>query len=283
MALSPATAPETDLDAPAHRRYVPAKRRARPSEIWRSWQVTRIVALRDVRIKYKQSLLGPVWLLLQPLGMLVGVTVAFSGITNVDTGTVPYVVFALVGVTVYAYFQLTVATAVPTMISNAPLIRRSVCPRVALVNGALVANLPTLGVMTAITLVLAIALNGIYWQIVALPFLVVAVVAFLWGPALLLASIAARFRDAIAVIPLILQAGMFVSPVGYPISGQSGVLGVVLALNPLTGLIEAWRWSILGTTPATLPLVLAAVWIVVLSVVGWRVFTRLEPEFADYL
>jgi lipopolysaccharide transport system permease protein len=76
---------------------------------------------------------------------------------------------------------------------------------------------------------------------------------------------------------------MFVSPVGYPISGQSGVLGVVLALNPLTGLIEAWRWSILGTTPATLPLVLAAVWIVVLSVVGWRVFTRLEPEFADYL
>lgn len=278
-----ATIPDPALVAPVHRRYMPAKRRARISEIWTGWRVAQIVALRDVRIKYKQSLLGPVWLLLQPLGMLVGVTVAFSGITNVNTGSVPYVVFALVGVTVYAYFQLTVATAVPAMISNAPLVRRSACPRVALVNGAPIANLPTLGVMSAITIVLAIALNGLKWQLVAFPLLVVAVVVFLWGPALLLASTAARFRDAVAVIPLIIQAGMFVSPVGYPIAGQTGGLAVVLALNPISGLIEAWRWSILGTTPQTLPLICTAVWIVILSIVGWRVFTRLEPEFADYL
>lgn len=283
MASTPATASQPDLVAPQHRRYVPAKRRARVSEIWRSWRVAQMVALRDVRIKYKQSLLGPVWLLLQPLGMLAGVVVAFAGITSVDTGSVPYVVFALVGVTVYAYFQLTVATAVPAMISNAPLVRRSACPRVALVNGALIANLPTLMVMGAITVVLAIALNGLQWQLVALPLLVAAVVVFLWGPALLLASTAARFRDAVAVIPLILQAGMFVSPVGYPTSSATGGLAVVLALNPISGLIEAWRWSILGTTPPALPLICSAVWIVVLSFVGWRVFTRLEPEFADYL
>ena len=283
MARSPATVPEPDLIAPLHRRCVPLKRRARISEIWTSWRVAQIVALRDVRIKYKQSLLGPVWLLLQPLGMLVGVTVAFSGITNVDTGSVPYVVFALVGVTVYAYFQLTVATAVPAMISNAPLVRRSACPRVALVNGALVANLATLGVMSTITIVLAIALNGLKWQLVAFPFLVVALVVFLWGPALMLASITARFRDAVAIIPLILQAGMFVSPVGYPIAGTTGGLWIVLSLNPISGLIEAWRWSILGVTPQTLPLICCAGWILVLSVAGWRVFTRLEPEFADYL
>lgn len=283
MASSPLSASAPELVPPQHRQYAPAKRRARISEIWTSWRVAKIVALRDVRIKYKQSLLGPVWLLLQPLGMLAGVTVAFAGITTVDTGSVPYVVFALVGVTVYAYFQLTVATAVPAMISNAPLIRRSTCSRVALVNGALVANLATLGVMSAITIVLAIALNGLKWQLVAFPLLVVALVVFLWGPALLLASIAARFRDAVAIIPLILQAGMFVSPVGYPIAGTTGGLWVLLSLNPISGIIEAWRWSILGVAPQTLPLICAACWIVVLSVAGWRVFTRLEPEFADYL
>jgi lipopolysaccharide transport system permease protein len=169
------------------------------------------------------------------------------------------------------------------MISNAPLVRRSACPRVALVNGALVANLATLGVMSTITIVLAIALNGLKWQLVAFPFLVVALVVFLWGPALMLASIAARFRDAVAIIPLILQAGMFVSPVGYPIAGTTGGLWIVLSLNPISGLIEAWRWSILGVTPQTLPLICCAGWILVLSVAGWRVFTRLEPEFADYL
>jgi lipopolysaccharide transport system permease protein len=215
--------------------------------VWTGWRVTHIVATRDIRIKYKQSFLGPIWLMLQPLGMLLGVTVAFAGITRVDTGGVPYLVFALVGITIWSYFQLTVSTAAPTLISNSTLVRRSACPRVALVNGALVANLPTLGLMTVLTIVLAAALNG---------------------P---------------AIIPLVLQAGMFVSPVGYPISSASGALEVALSINPLSGLIEVWRWSILGTAPILLPVILAGVWMVILTAGGWWVFGRMETEFADYL
>jgi len=272
-----------ELTAPQRRRYVPVRRRIRLSELWTGWRVTWMVAVRDMRIKYKQSLLGPVWLLLQPIGMLIGVVVAFAGITTVDTGGVPYLVFALVGVTIWAYFQLTLSTAVPAMISNATLVRRSACPRVALVTGALVANLPTLGLLTIVTVALAIVLNGPRVEMVLLPFLLALAFVFLWGPALLLSAIAARFRDAVAAIPLVLQAGMFVSPVGYATSSADGTLAVVLALNPLSGIIDAWRWSLLGSPPSVLALVLAGVWTVLLTVAGWRVFGRLETEFADFL
>lgn len=269
--------------APAARRYVPVRRRIQLSELWTSWRVTWIVAVRDMRIKYKQSLLGPVWLLIQPVGMLIGVTVAFAGITSVDTGGVPYVVFALVGVTIWAYFQLTVATAAPSLIANATLVRRSACPRVALVTGALVANLPTLALMTALTVVLAIVETGVRVQMLALPLLLVGVVVFLWGPALLLASVAARFRDAVAVIPLVLQAGMFLSPVGYSTASASGTLEVALAVNPLSGIIDAWRWCLLGTDPELLAVGFAAGWTVVLTIAGWHIFGRLETQFADFL
>jgi ABC-type polysaccharide/polyol phosphate export permease len=272
-------------DAPVavHRVYVPTDRRARVSEVWSSWRVSWIVAVRDMRIKYKQSFLGPVWLVVQPLGMLAGVAVAFAGITRVNTHGTSYVLFAMVGVTVWAYVQLTIATAVPAMLSNAALVRRSVCPRVALVNGALLANLPTLGVMALLTLVLALAEHGAVVQMLLLPAVAALVLVFTWGPCLLLASVAARYRDAVAIIPLLVQGGLFLSPVGYPTSSAHGALRTALSLNPVSGLIEAARWVMLGVTPPALPLAATGVWMVVLSTLGWWVFTRLETRLADFL
>ena len=88
----------------------PVKRRVRVSQLWTSLPVTRMVAARDIKIKYKQSALGPLWLLIAPLGLLAAVTIAFYGVTKVDTGGVPYVLFALVGLRVWIYIQLTLTT-----------------------------------------------------------------------------------------------------------------------------------------------------------------------------
>src|ERR1700712_3164354 len=102
------SAPASDISAsaPAPRVYRPVKRRVKFSELWTTMRVARMIGLRDLKVKYKQAALGPLWLLIAPLGMLAAITVAFSGVTNVPTGKVPYVLFALVGLTVWTFVQL---------------------------------------------------------------------------------------------------------------------------------------------------------------------------------
>src|SRR5687768_7297677 len=114
--------------------FVPTKHRVRLSEAWTTAAVARTLAARDMKVRYKQSVLGPLWLALQPLGMLIAVTIAFYGVTTVNTGDVPYVLFALVGLCVWTYFQLTMMAATLTVPTNSQLVRRSTCPRVALMN-----------------------------------------------------------------------------------------------------------------------------------------------------
>jgi lipopolysaccharide transport system permease protein len=121
-------------------------------------------------------------------------------------------------------------------------------------------------------------------QALLLPFLVAWLVVFTLGVTLLVAALAARFRDTVAAMPLIIQAGIFVTPVGYGLAGAPARITILLILNPVTGLIEAWRWALLDLPdPSVVAIAVAAVWTVVLTISGWRVFARMEVEFADYV
>ncbi len=245
--------------------------------------VARMAALRDIRIKYKQSILGPVWLVVQPLGLLAALLVAFSGIAHVSTKGVSSLLFTIVGVTVWTFVQQCITVGSNAMISNATLVRRSTCPRAALVMGSMMANLPALAVMLGLSLILTFFIEGIGPQVVVTPLLVVWLMVLLLGPVLLLAGIATRFRDAIAVIPMLMQAGVFLTPVGYSTDSAPETLRIALTINPITGMIEVWRWAMLGIPPSLLSVALCGFWTVVLALFGWYVFSRLETGFADYL
>jgi ABC-type polysaccharide/polyol phosphate export permease len=264
--------------------YKPVKSRVKVRELWTTLPVARMIGLRDVRAKYKQAALGPLWLLIAPLGMLAAITIAFSGVTDVNTGGVPYVLFALVGLTVWTFVQLSAALGSGAMVSNGGLVRRSPLPRVALVTGALLGNLPPVAVMFLVALVGTFASRGLPLQALLLPVFVAWLVVFTLAVAMVLAALAARFRDTVAIMPLILQAGIFVSPVGYSMEGAPKNIHTLLSLNPISGLIEVWRWSILDTpNPQWDVAGIAVVWTVVLSFVAWRTFTRLEVNVADYV
>jgi ABC-type polysaccharide/polyol phosphate export permease len=266
-----------------HRTFVPTKRRIRLSEIWASRHIARIAALRDTRVKYKQSLLGPIWLVLQPMGLLIAVLVAFSGVTHTNTGGVSPLLFTLVGVTVWTFVGATISSGTTSMIANAALVRRSACPRTALVIGAILTNLPTLAVMTCLSIVLALIINGPFVQMLLLPLLLLWTLVLLWGPCMVLAGIATRYRDTVAVVPMLMQAGAFLSPVGYSIDSAPHYLQILLLLNPAAGLIEIWRWSMLGIAPVAGAVISCVLETVVLAYVGWRIFSRAETTFADYL
>jgi lipopolysaccharide transport system permease protein len=262
---------------------VPARRRVRLVDIWTSLPVGLMLGRRDIKIKYKQSALGPLWLVLQPLGMLLAVSVAFSQVTNVDTGDVPYVVFALVGLAVWTYVQMTITVAPQVLPSNWQVVKRSPCPRVAFVTGTLISVLPPLAVVF-VAAVGAAAISGhLGIEALAMPALVVWLVVLMWGLSLLITAIGARFRDAVALAPVVVQAGLFLTPFPFPLSAVPGSFATVLAFNPASGVIEAWRWSLLGMAPDMFAIGVGLAETVAFGLLGWYVFGRMETRFSDYV
>ena len=253
------------------------------TELWAFREVLWAFASRFVKIKYKQSALGPLWLVLQPVAMLAAITIAFSKATTApDTGDVPYVVFALVGLAVWTYVQMTITVAPQVLPSNWQVVRRSPCPRVAFVTGTLISVLPPLGVVL-VAAVAAAAISGhLGIEALAMPVLIVWLVVLMWGFTLLVTAIGGRFRDAVAVAPVIVQAGIFLTPVGYPLDA-AGSFAKVLALNPASGVIESWRWSLLGIAPDGFAIAVALVETVAVTLLGWYVFGRMETRFSDYV
>ncbi len=261
---------------------VPKKRRISLSDLWTSRHVGFMLGLRDVKAKYKQSALGPLWLGLQPLGMLAAVTIAFSKVTSVNTGSVPYVTFALVGLAVWTYAQMAITVAPQVLQANYQVVRRSPCPRLAFVTGTLISVLPPLAVVLTASVVAAGISGTLSVQALAMPILIAWLLLSTFGFTLLVTALGGRFRDAVALAPLVVQAGIFLTPVGYPLSA-AGSFAKVLAFNPASGIIEAWRWSLLGSSPDMFAIAIGLAEMVAMLVMGWYVFGRMETRFADYV
>jgi ABC-type polysaccharide/polyol phosphate export permease len=260
----------------------PTRHRVKLREFWTSFAVARMIGWRDIKVKYKQSALGPLWLVLQPVGLLAAMVVAFSAVAGIDTGDVPYTVFALLGLAVWGYFTMGLNYATTIFAANGPLVRRSPCPRLAFVTASLVASLPPFLVLMPASIIAAAVTIGLPIQALLLPVIIAWLFAFMAGITLLVSSLSGRFRDMVAFAPMVVQAGIFLTPVGYPLD-IAGKAVTLVALNPVSGLIEAWRWAALGVSPNVFSLCVAAAWTVGLLLFGWYVFSRMEPRFADYV
>lgn len=265
------------------RLIVPTKHRVSIAEIWTSWPIARVIGARDMKIKYKQSALGPIWLVAQPAAMLGAMVIVFTGVTTVNTGGIPYVLFALAGLLVWSYFQQAVGTAASVMQHNAFVVKRTACPRIALVIGNLVSASPALLVVATASLLGTLVMRGLPVQALALPLVFAWLILFAGSVSLILSTVAARFRDAVALVPLLIQVGVFASPVGYPISSAHGAISVLLNINPLSGMIEAMRWALFGSSPSITAILIAVPVTAASAVVAWWLFGRAEVGLADYV
>jgi ABC-type polysaccharide/polyol phosphate export permease len=243
-----------------------------------------MIGVRDCKVKYKQAALGPLWLIIAPLGMLAAITVAFSGITSVHTAGIPYILFALSGLTVWTFIQLSLTIGTMAIQMNGPLVRRSPLPRVALLTGAMIGNLPPFLMMLTLTIVGAAIAGRLQLAALLIPALLLWLFVFVLATMLLVAAVSVRFRDTVSAMPLVIQAGIFVSPVGYSLAGAPKHIHTLLLINPVSGLIEVWRWSVLGLhDPNVAAIAIAGGWTIVLLASGWRIFGRMEVSFADYV
>jgi ABC-type polysaccharide/polyol phosphate export permease len=261
---------------------VPATRRLKLRDAFREVSVIRVLAARDFKVKYKQSMLGPLWLIFQPLALLIAFLIAFRGLGHVKSSGVPYAVFVLVGLSAWAFFQAAMTIGAASLITNASFIRYTPCPRPAFPLAAIVASLPSFAVTAAAAVIGAGATGHLSPRVLLLPFGLVWLLVLTAGAVGIVASLAVRYRDVISALPFLLQVGVFLAPVGYSLAGLSAAVRRIVELNPLTGLIEAWRWIVLSPYRPSLGAIAASLALTVcIAAAGWAVFSRLETTMAD--
>lgn len=278
-------APGADVlwqDVDLELRLEAVRTRIHPGDIAVMLPVIRVLALRDFKAKFKQSLLGPVWIFLQPLALLAALIVGFHAVATISTSGVPYVVFVLVALGAWTYFQASLSMGAVSVVTNAQLMQRTACPRLAFPIASLIANLPSLGVPLVAGITAAAVTGELSPRVLLLPLGLLWLLAVTGGVVMMTSALNVRYRDLLAILPLVLQVGIFFSPIGYQASNLSGVARALIGFNPLAGVMETWRWMILPIHPPAAGLIATSLAVTIAFVLaGWFIFTRSEPTMAD--
>lgn len=218
------------------------------SDLWSYRELFAILAWRDVAVQYKQTVIGVAWAVIRPLLTMIIFTVVFGTLAKLPSeGTAPYPVMVMAGMLPWFLFSTILSQAANSLVTNSNLIGKVYFPRLIVpVASSLVAI-----VDFAVTFVLLLGLMvilGFYpdWQIIFLPFFILLAVLSALGPALILASLNVRYRDFRFVVPFIVQFGLYVSPVGFASSVVPDNLRLLYSINPAVGVIDGFRWCLLG-------------------------------------
>ncbi len=257
-------------------------------ELWQFRELVVTLAERDLRVRYKQAVLGLMWALLTPVAMMLAFTLIFTKFTHIATGGAPYALFSYLGLLPWTFFSSSVNGGGSSLVTNVALLNKLYCPRevfpiAAMADAAVDALLATL-VLLVLFPVLGFAphIESFY-----VPLLLVVMVVFTTGVTLAVSAVVVFMRDLRLVLPLVMQFGLFVTPVVYATKSLAHTQAakiVYSAINPLVPVIDGMRSCVLGVsghTPDWLLLGVGSVSALIWLVVGFKLFKRLETGIAD--
>lgn len=255
-------------------------------EIWFFRRLIGLFIWRDIIVRYKNTLIGAAWYVLQPLAMMLVFTIFFGGIFARYIGPLPYPVFAYGGLLLWQLFSRSLSLGAHSLIYFGPMLGKVYFPRIIAPASFVIGTLFDFFI-TALLMVAMLLLYGVTprWTVVFLPIVLFFTLIFSMGCGSILAAVDARYRDIRHAVPLMIQVWMFCTPVMYPISYIPEKWRLVYALNPMVGLTEAFRWSIfgIGDPPSLLSLVLAAGISVLMFVAGTLFFQKVQGTLVDTL
>lgn len=241
------------------------------------------LTLREIKVRYKQTVMGASWAVLQPLFTMVVFTLIFGGLAQMPSEGVPYALFSYSGLLLWTYFQNALNLSGNSLVSNAQLLSKVYIPRLFIPTAPCLAGIVDYGIAMTI-----MAVMMVYYQfvpsvtIILLPLIVLLTFLLAAGAGYWLSSICVKYRDVKFVLPFFIQLLMFVSPVIYPADIVGGNLQWLLSLNPLTGLLNAHRAVILGHVPVDYAgLAISAVITILIFISGILYLRRTEKYFAD--
>jgi len=255
-------------------------------DLWRYRELFRVLAWRDVAVRYKQTVIGAAWALIRPFLTMVVFTVIFGRIAHLPSEGAPYALLVFAGLLPWTLFSTALVDASNSLVGNANLIGKIYFPRLIIPAAAVVVSLIDFLVSLAILIGLMVWYKfAPGWQILALPiFIVIAFFASL-GPALWVAALNVKYRDFRYVIPFLVQLGLYVSPVGFSSSVVPAQWRLLYSLNPMVGVIDGFRWCILGGA-ISLPIFSVSTSILVTGLFLWlgiNRFRKMEKSFADLI
>jgi lipopolysaccharide transport system permease protein len=256
-----------------------------PRELWRFRDVAFQIAARDVKVRYRQTILGAAWAILQPVGTMVVFTIFFGHLAHLSSEGSSYELFSLSGLVPWTYFSTSVMLGSDSLVTNAPLVSKVYFPRIFIPAGVVAAGLVDLTMAFAILLVIVVASgSSLSLAILAVPLLAAITVAAALGVSAGLSAVNVRYRDVRYVIPFVTQLWLFSTPIAYPSTLLHHGWRIVAAINPMTGVVEGFRWAVLGKPSAPWTLIgVSAASALVLLLLGLLYFDRVERRFADII
>lgn len=247
-----------------------------------------VLAYRDLRVRYAQTFLGLLWAFIQPATSLLIISVVFGKLVNVDTNGIPYPVFAIVGISVWTYFSFVLSQSGTSLIGVQDMVKKIYFPRLVIPLSKAVVGLVDFGV----ALLILIALFFYYGimpsaNIVFLPAFIILVIIASLAVGIWFSALTIRYRDFQYVVPFLVQFGLYITPIAYPsqvvLNNLPPWASVLFYLNPITSIVDGFRWCLLGgATPAGFFWLSISV-IFTLFISGVYYFKKLEKTMADII
>lgn len=252
-------------------------------ELWRYRELVYFLTWRDIKVRYKQAVLGIAWAILQPIMTMVVFTVIFGTLLGTPSSDVPYALFSLTALLPWQMFSTALQRSSVSLVGNSNLITKVYFPRLAIPLASVLATLVDF-LISFVVLLGVMAYFG-YWptwnMLWLLPLVLLALLTALavglWSSALNV-----KYRDVQHMVPFIIQVWMYASPIVYPVETiPEGIWRTLYGLNPMMGVIQGFRWAILGGTPPNFTMLISGGMVLILMISGLYYFRRMEKTFAD--
>lgn len=276
-------------------------------ELYQYRELFFLLTWRDIKVRYKQTIIGAAWAIIQPVFTMVIFSLFFGGLAGVPSDGIPYPIFAYTALVPWQFFSTGVTSSANSLIGSANLIKKIYFPRLIIPISAIMSGLvdfllaflvlllmmayyilvPTKNIWNSVGLIGAVEWPSASIQVTAnvlwLPYFVLLASVTALGVGLWLSAMNVQFRDIRYTVPFLIQAWLFITPIAYPSSLiENDLLRAAYGLNPMTGVVEGFRWALLGTDTRPGPmLIVSSLMAVIFFISGLYYFRRMEKHFAD--
>lgn len=254
-------------------------------ELWQYRELFWFLALRDVLVRYKQAIIGIAWAVIQPLLTMIVFSLIFGGLAKLPSDGVPYPILTFTALLPWQFFSNSMRASSQSVVMNEKLITKIYFPRLIIPTSAVISGVIDFIISFVILIIMMVwyhilpTFNFVYFPL----FLVLAFMAAL-AVGMWLSALNVEFRDVFYVVPFLIQAGQYLSPVAYSSSIIPGKWRLLYSLNPMVGVIDGFRWSILGTaSPNWGSIIISCISIVIVFIGGLFYFKKMERTFADII
>ncbi len=260
-------------------------------ELWRYRELIYFLIWRDIKVRYKQTVLGAAWAIIQPFFTMIVFTIFFGKLAKVPSDNVPYPIFSYTALLPWGMFTKALTDAGRSLISNRTMITKVYFPRLAIPFASVLSGVVDFGIAFIVLLGMMIYYNtlpgstyhvNLTGNILLLPLFILLALITALGVGLWLSALNVIYRDINYIIPFLTQFWLFITPIAYPSSMIPERWRLIYALNPMTGVVEGFRWVLLGTETAPGPMLAVSTTISLLILItGLFYFRRMERTFAD--